>query len=353
MHETSREKIRTHALELGFDAVGFARADVALDEDFARWEAFVGQGMHGAMEWLAAHRDARLRLDSDAILGGARTVVCVAQRCAVRTRESAPRSLHDPVVTRIARYARGRDYHNHLKKKLQRLAGFVESVSPGVRARALCDTAPVFERALAARAGVGFVGKNGMLIRPGMGSHLLLGEVVTTLPLEPDAPMERRCGDCTRCIEACPTKAFVAPWILDPRRCVSYLTIEQRGAWEPGLEPLAGRALFGCDACQEACPFNAARGAFVDGDSPYEPLAQWREASVASLLRASDAELEAITQGSPLRRAGVEGLRRNLIVVASNLGDPSAAPLLAESAARLQSAWLRDVALRSLGRVSR
>lgn len=353
MHETSREKIRTHALELGFDAVGFARADVALDEDFARWEAFVGQGMHGSMEWLAAHRDARRRLDSEAILGGARTVVCVAQRCAVRSRESEPTSVHDPVVGRIARYARGRDYHNHLKKKLQRLAGFVESLAPGVRARALCDTAPVFERALAARAGVGFVGKNGMLIRPGMGSHLLLGEVVTTLPLEPDAPMERRCGDCSRCIEACPTQAFVAPWSLDPRRCISYLTIEHRGAWEPDLEPRVGGALFGCDACQEACPFNAARSAVVDGSSCYEPLSQWRDASVASLLRASDAELEAIAQGSPLRRAGAQGLRRNLLVVAASCVDPGRGELLEQCVRSLQPAWLRDVALRAIGRVSR
>ena len=210
------ERVRAKARELGFDTVAVARADVSLERDVERYEAFVAAGMHGEMSWLARHRDARARLDGDSILPGARSVVCLARRY----QRPPQRERDDPETARtIARYARGRDYHGFLRQRVRRLAAFIRTLgSPGrpVSARPLCDDAPVLERAWASRAGLGFVGKNGLLIVPGVGSMVLLGEVVTTLRLDLDEPMTERCGACTRCLEACPTRAFVAPFVLDP-----------------------------------------------------------------------------------------------------------------------------------------
>src|SRR5450432_3921538 len=202
-------RVREAARALGFDAVGIARADTPLDADYERYRAFIGEGMHGEMDWLKENGEVRRRVDTDAILAGAKSVVCVASRYA-RTRED---EASDPETARtIARYARGRDYHNGLRKKLRRLAAFVRRLGTAeapVHARPLVDDAPVLERAWAARAGLGFVGKNGLLIVPGQGSLVLLGEVVTTLSLAADEPMTERCGTCTRCLDACPTQAFV------------------------------------------------------------------------------------------------------------------------------------------------
>src|SRR5580704_10738004 len=276
---TMARRVRAYALELGFHAVGIARADLALDQDIARYDAFVATGMHGEMSWLAAHRDARARLDGDGILRGARSVVCLARRY-LRPREQ---EATDPELARsIARYARGRDYHKFLRKRVRRLATFIRTVgspeSP-VRARPLCDDAPILERAWAARAGLGFVGKNGMLIVPGVGSMVLLGEVVTTAELEPESPMAERGGACTSCLDACPTNAFAAPFVLDARRCISYLTIEHPGAAPVEFREAMGAHLFGCDDCQTACPFNAgaaARAPLVDRDGgPFAPLERW------------------------------------------------------------------------------
>lgn len=189
-----KEQIVTEAKRLGFDAVGVGRADLPLDADFDRYEAFVDDGMHGGMSWLAASREARRQLDSDHILLGAKSVICVARRYG-RTDEE---ERADPELARsIARYARGRDYHNGLRKKLRKIAKLVRTLGTPeepAQARPMCDDAPVLERAWAARAGLGFVGKNGLIIVPGVGSLVLLGEVVTTLALEPDPPIPERCG---------------------------------------------------------------------------------------------------------------------------------------------------------------
>src|SRR5580692_4007718 len=259
------DQIRAFARALAFDLVGFARADLRLEQDVARYEAFVASGMHGEMGWLADHGSVRARLDGDGILPGARSVICVARRY----QRPPEREAEDGEAARsIARYARGRDYHKFMRKRLRRLATFVRSLGAPdgphparVEARPMLDDAPVLERAWAARAGLGFVGKNGMLIAPGVGSMVLLGEVVTTLELEADAPLidrTERCGTCTRCLDACPTQAFVAPFVLDARRCISYLTIEHRSVIAPELREAVGGHLFGCDDCQTVCPFNAA-----------------------------------------------------------------------------------------------
>jgi epoxyqueuosine reductase len=349
-------RVRAEAHRLGFHAVGMARADVALDKDIARYDAFVTAGMHGEMSWLSKHRDARERLDGDAVLRGARSVVCLARRYQ-RSREQ---ERNDPETARsIARYARGRDYHKFLRKRVRRLATFIRSLGSEeakVHARPLCDDAPILERAWASRAGLGFVGKNGMLIVPGVGSLVLLGEVVTTLVLEPEPPMTERCGTCTRCLDACPTGAFAAPFVLDARRCISYLTIEHRSAIPEELRGLLGSRLFGCDDCQTVCPFNAAasaRAARTESPDPFAPLERWSRVGLAALVTMDEAEWSALSEGSPLRRAGQNGLARNAAIVLGNAGDRGSLPALSRAATEHPHPTVRDAAQWAVGRLSR
>ena len=309
------DQVRACARALGFDAVAIARAGpgVTLEPEFGRYEAFLAAGMHGDMGWLADNAGARSRLDGDEILAGARSVVCVARRY--------PRDDDNGEVSRsIARYARGHDYHRFLRRRVRRLAGFIRSLgSPEqpVEARPMIDEKPVLERAWAARAGLGFVGKNGMLIVPGLGSLVMLGEVVTTLDLQAeDAPMAERCGSCTRCLEACPTQAFPRPFVLDAR--------------------------------QTACPFNAGSVARSpapgnDGD-PFAPLERWSRTRLQDFLTADRATFDALTEGTPLRRAGRANLARNAALVLGNRGDRSALPALNEAAARHDDPVVREAA---------
>jgi epoxyqueuosine reductase len=344
------DQVKRVARELAFDAVGIARVGpgVRLDEDVARWDAFTRAGMHGDMGYLAEHREARLRLDGDEVLAGAASIVCVARRYQRPAEDEANAS---ETAGRIARYARGHDYHRIVRRRIRRLATFLRSLGTPeapVHARPMCDEEPILERAWAARAGLGFVGKNGILIVPGLGSMVLLAEVVTTLELEPDAPIAERCGSCTRCLEACPTQAFVAPLVLDPRRCVAYLTIESHGPVPSELRAGVGTHLFGCDDCQTVCPFNAAAGARApatdeDGD-PFAPLERWSRVRVEDLLSMDDARWREISEGTPLRRAGRTGLARNAAIVLGNLGDAGALPALRACASAHPDAIVREAA---------
>jgi epoxyqueuosine reductase len=308
-------RVRAAALALGFDVVGVARADEPLGIDHERYRAFVAEGRHGAMGYLAENVEARRRLDTADILEGARSVVCVGRRYG---RARADEEQDPPLARAVARYARGQDYHVFLRKKLRRLAAFVRALGPGVRARVLSDLEPVLERAWAARAGIGFVGKNGLVITPGQGSYQLLGEVVTTADLVPDTPLTERCGACTRCLDACPTGAFTAPFVLDPRRCVAYWTIEQPEAPPEDLRPALGDHLFGCDDCQDVCPFNRAAPPPPEKTAQFRPLPRWGELSLAALVAAPAERWEQIGGGSPLGRAGPTGLARNAALVAAN-----------------------------------
>lgn len=333
--------IRARARELGFDVVAFARADRPLDDDHARFADFVADGMHGEMSYLADHVAARRRLDGEAILAGARTVVCLARRY---DRDDA---ADPPLARRIARYARGQDYHGFLKKRLDKLAAFLRR--DGERARALCDTAPVLERAWARRAGLGFVGKNGMLIVPGQGSLCLLGEVVTTLAVEDDAygvPMGERCGACTACLDACPTEAFPRPFVLDPRRCVSYWTIESRALPPESLWDGLGEHLFGCDRCQTACPYNHLPAPSAERTRPFAPHARWSETELGELVALDEAGWDRLSRGTPVRRATRFGLRRNAILLAAHLGDEAALDRACELDEEPADAALADFARR-------
>ncbi len=300
--------IQNEARRLGFDAVGFARADVPLDTDHAHYLKFVQEGMHGDMSFLAEHAEARRTLDADSILLGAKTVICLA-RSYRRSREDE--ASDPPFAKKIARYARGKDYHAFVRRKLRKLAEFVRKVEPGVEARPTSDTAPILERAWAARSGIGFVGKNGLVIVPGTGSMLLLGEIVTTLDVPADTPMTERCGTCTRCLDACPTKAFPKPFVLDPRKCISYWTIEARSPMPEEIRARLGDHLFGCDDCQTVCPFNAAKAQRAENAAPFQPLERWNETSLETIATLREEEWEDFSRGTPLRRATFEGLKAN------------------------------------------
>jgi epoxyqueuosine reductase len=338
--------VRERARALGFAVVGVASAEGAIEPDFARYEAFVDSGKHGKMAYLAEPREARRRLDTDAILEGARSIVCVAERYA----GVDPAASDEGIVRHIARYARGGDYHNHLRRRVRKLAAFIRTLEPDVRARPMTDDAPVLERAWAARAGLGFIGKNGLLIVPGLGSFVLIGEVVTTLALAPATPMAERCGSCTLCIDACPTNAFERPFVLDPRRCISDLTIELRGAMPPDLRPHVGEHLFGCDVCQEVCPYNRARE--EDISSRYFPLERWRELSLEELLFLDEERFRALTEGSPLKRATRHGLARNAIAVLAARRDPRHRALLERASREHPDEDVREHAAWGMGQLA-
>jgi epoxyqueuosine reductase len=299
--------IRQKALALGFDAVGFARADEPLTDDFVRYEEFLDAGYHGSMAYLADNREVRRTLDTDAILLGAKSIICVAMKYRRKDEEQ-----DSELAQSIARYARGGDYHNFMVRKLRKLAAFIrklDATSGKAEARPVCDTAPLLERAWAARAGLGFVGKNGLLIVPKQGSFVMLGEVLTTLELLPGTKMEHRCGSCTLCLDACPTKAFPKPFVLDARKCISYLTIESRAEEPSPLDDQIAPHLFGCDDCQTVCPFN--RGEQTRRALPlgFEPLPRWSEVTLEAFLDRS--RWHELSSGTPLKRAHPEGMERN------------------------------------------
>lgn len=334
--------VKARARELGFSAVGIASARGPLEPEFARYREALAAGFHGPIAYLAENVEARRQLDADSILAGAESVIVVAARY--------DRPDDEPVgtlVQGIARYARGRDYHNHLRKKLRNLARFVRGLSPDTQARPVSDTAPVLEKAWAARAGVGFLGKNGVIITPGEGSFTLLGEVVTTLPLAIDVPMEERCGRCTLCLDACPTSALVKPFVLDAGKCVATTTIELRGPVPEHLRLATSEHLFGCDICQDVCPYNTRRRPLPPLADRYLPHPRWSTLTLDVLAQVGmedGPDFEAIVESSPLRRAGPEGLARNACLALGREGRAENAPLLRTIAERHPSEVVRDAA---------
>jgi len=241
-------QIRAEAAHRGFDVVGFARAEE--HPHAARLREWIAEGRHGGMTWMA--REPGRRADPRRLLADARTVISVA---ASYYRGGWPAG-DGALRGRVARYAWGRDYHGRLLRRLRAFGRAVARLSPGGHWTACMDARPVLDRAWAERAGLGWIGKNTNVILGRRGSWHFLGEIVTTIDLPVDAPAGNRCGRCTACIPACPTGAIVAPYVLDARRCISYLTIEHRGAIPLELRPLIGARIFGCDDCQEVCPWN-------------------------------------------------------------------------------------------------
>ena len=310
----TKESLESAARSLNFAAVGVCDAVPAPHLGF--FDDWVGRGHHAGMGWLAASRE--LRSGVDALLPGARSVVAVALDYN-RPNPSVPGQ------PRIARYALGRDYHKVLRGKLKKLAALLEA--EGHAARACVDSAPVFERDYARLAGLGWFGKNTMLIDSRRGSFFFLGLLLTTAWWEPDMASEGGCGTCTRCIDACPTGAIRwmdGRWGVDARSCVSYLTIEHEGAIHDELRPGVGGWTFGCDVCQEVCPFNAERPSQpLRGARATEPdlLLDRAWPSLAEIETMTEESWDLLTRGSPVRRAGLAGLRRNARINRQNAGD--------------------------------
>jgi epoxyqueuosine reductase len=313
--------IRTAALELGFDACRFTHArppDHA--DEFRTW---LQQGHHGEMRWL--ERNADKRVDPQRVLPGARSIICLA--AAYAADHPAPASGAGV----CARYARSLDYHDVLAERLKRLAALVDDVG-GVGTRSLwyMDTGPVLERDFAQRAGLGFIGKHTNLISRGLGNWFFLAEILTTLELEADVPERNRCGNCTRCLTACPTQAITAPFQLDARRCISYLTIELKGSIPPALRPLVGNRIFGCDDCLAACPWNrfAAAGKLMQPQARPDLAAP----DLLAMLALDEPGFQARFAGTPMERTRRRGLRRNVCVALGNVGDAAALPALHRAA---------------------
>ncbi len=332
------EAVRARARALGFDRVGIGPA-TAPDHGpaFERW---LEAGHAGTMDYL--HRTRAERLDPGRLLSGARSVIAVAW-----VYGGGEPGMSADGAGRIARYARGRDYHDVLRPRLEELARFTEEVAgPEARSRAAVDTSAVLERDLAARAGLGWIGKNTNLLHPELGSYFFIGVVLTTAELAPDAAQPDRCGTCRACLDACPTAAFPEPYVLDARRCISYLTIEHRGAVPDALQASIGDWLFGCDVCQEVCPWNrkapAARAGREAGRAEIPPLPE--------LLALDDAAWRRRFRGTALWRARRAGLLRNAAIVLGNRGDRAAVPAL-EAAARDEDSTVREAARRALQRI--
>lgn len=306
------EQIRRWAREAGFDRAGIAT--LAPSEHGVAMAPWLERGDQAGMEYMRRRLEARL--EPATILAGARSAVCVAlQYHPLEGEEEAGGDLWP----RVARYARGRDYHDVMIDRLRRLAGRIEQSIPGTSWRAYVDTGPVLERELAARAGLGAIGKNTNLLHPEAGSWFLLGELFLTLELQPDVATADLCGSCTRCLEACPTGALPEPYRLDSRRCISYWTIEHRGDLPLEVRGMVGEWVFGCDICQEVCPLNDAPAAAAN-DELRLPAAR-RELDLAGLLSVSREDYVERFRGSPMKRAKQHGLQRNAAVAMGNRGD--------------------------------
>lgn len=302
------DAVKQRARELGFDLAGIAPAGPSQHRQYLR--QWLDGGLAGSMQpWL--ERRFEERTDPAAYLPGARSIICVA----MNYRPPAPAAAGTPPHTgRIARYALGQDYHRVMGDRLHALADWLRSVCPGVHTRCAVDTAPVMEKELAARAGIGWMGKNTCIINPRLGSWLVLGEVVTTAAISPDRPIADRCGTCTRCMEACPTGALTAPYRLDARRCIAYLTIEHRGDIPEDLRRLVPPWLFGCDVCQEVCPWNSRAPAAAD--AALAPRLPVEGIDVREVLGWTEQDRRIRLRRSAMRRATLPMLKRTAAIIA-------------------------------------
>ncbi len=297
--------IKARARELGFDLCGIAPAADHPELHFFR--EWIDRGYAGEMAYLT--RSADRRADVRHVVPSARSVIVTAT--VYNTARPYSTESTDPARAHIARYAWGDDYHDVIGARLEQLLDWMRTASSEpFDARAYVDTGPVQERVYAQYAGIGWIGKNTCVINPDKGSWIFLAEIVCSLELECDRPSFDQCGTCTLCIEACPTRAIVAPGVLDSTRCISYLTIEQRGDIPAEFRDAVGTRIYGCDVCQEVCPWNAMPA--VSADPAWQPRAAWDGVTVADLASRSDDQLRASMRGSAMRRTKVAGLRRNL-----------------------------------------
>ena len=307
-----KRELVSRARELGFGALGVARVDIPEDErHLLRW---LDAGFHGEMRYMQRH--GRKRSHPEQLVPGTVRVLSARMDYWPREAREAEEALADSAAGYISRYALGRDYHKVLRKALARLAeGFAERIGP-FGYRVCVDSAPVLEKALAREAGLGWIGKHTNLIARDAGSWFFLGEILTDLPLPADEPASAHCGSCAACIPACPTAAIVAPYRLDARRCISYLTIEHPGVIPPSLRPALGNRIYGCDDCQLVCPWN--RFAHAASHPDFKVRHGLDAPRLAELLAWSAADFENRMRGSPIYRIGYERWSRNIAVALGN-----------------------------------
>ncbi len=307
--------IKQEALALGFDAVGIARVPPAASNEHAlltRLRQWLERGYHGTMTWMS--RTPENRADPGLVLAGCRSVIAVGANYL-----TVHRADERPGHGRIARYAWGQDYHGVLGDRLAQLERRIHVLSPEAVTRAYVDTGPVMEKAWAERAGLGWIGKHSNLVSSQFGSWLLLGEILTTLELDPDEPASDLCGSCTLCVQACPTQAIAEPYVVDATRCISYLTIERRGAGPPVEDEVLrgmGNKIFGCDDCLDVCPFNLR--AEPTRDPAFTPSSVALAPRLSELAELTEETFTARFRGSPIRRARHRGFMTNVAVASAN-----------------------------------
>lgn len=340
-------QIRQWALELGFQQTGFS--PIQLNEDEARLLEWLDKGHHGEMDFMQRHGTLRSRPDE--LHEGTQSVICVRMDYFPPDSREAWDVIEDTDSAFLSRYALGRDYHKVMRNRLQKLAQRMESVIGPFGYRAFVDSAPVLEKPLARQAGLGWVGKHSNILNRNAGSWFFLGELFTDLPLPPDEPVTDHCGKCTDCIDVCPTQAIVAPYEVDARRCISYLTIELRGSIPEEFRVAIGNRIYGCDDCQLICPWNrfSQTSELADfavrhslDDITLDELAHWQEHEFLSRF-----------QGSPIRRIGFECWQRNLSVALGNAPDNKANRKALFHLASSESALVREHAQWAISHLDR
>lgn len=319
-------RVRTLAREFGFQRCGIAGIELGDDERHLR--DWLAEGLYGSMEWMAQHGDKRSRPQE--LIPGTLRVISVGLDYGRNDSDDAWDTLRDGERAYVARYALGRDYHKLMRNRLQKLAECLQQEVGAFGHRVFVDSAPVLERALARNAGLGWIGKHTCLIDKDGGSWFFLGEIYVDLPLPVDTPASAHCGTCTRCIDVCPTQAITAPYRLDARRCISYLTIEHDGAIPEELRPAIGNRIFGCDDCQLVCPWN--KFAKRTDEPDFRARNELDVATLPQLFAWNETEFLRRTEGSAIRRSGHERWLRNIAVALGNA--PTTPDVLAALASR-------------------
>lgn len=313
-HQLARQ-IKRWATELGFQATGISDTDLQ-DAELRMFE-WLDRGMHGEMQWMARHQQRRSRPQE--LVPGTIRVICVRMNYLPGAAADADAILADPTRAFVSRYSLGRDYHKVMRKRLQQLATRIEDTVGEFGYRVFTDSAPVLEKPLAEKAGIGWIGKHTNLIDKNAGSWFFLGEIYTNLDLPIDSAAEEHCGSCKRCIDVCPTQAIVEPWLLDARLCISYLTIEHPGSIPVSLRKAIGNRIYGCDDCQMVCPWNKFASATAEED--FEPRHQLDVSSLIDVFSWDEQQFLDNTEGSAIRRIGYERWIRNIAIALGNAPD--------------------------------
>lgn len=332
--------IRKEAERLGFSRIGIASVSRLPREDF--FHKWLKDGLHGEMRYL--ERQANKRCDPGLVLTEARSLLVLAVNYCT---EHEP--VDGPLKGRISRYAWGSDYHTGIKSRLERLLGFIQSQAPSAEGISYVDTGPVMEKVWGAQTIIGWMGKHTNVISRTMGSWFFIGVILLNIELQYDRPERDYCGKCDRCIKACPTGAIIAPYVLDARRCISYLTIELRDSIPRSLRPLIGNRIFGCDDCQDVCPWN--HFASPNADREFHPSGEILMPDLVPLARITAEEFKHRFKGSPVLRATRDGLVRNAVIALGNSGEDNAVPAL-EEALKDESQMVRVHAAWALGRIA-